>query len=94
MRIKNKSWSPLVVSLPGGRSLTLAGRGTDEINAEDFESPEVQRLAQARTIIVLPEEKSKPADAPEDSGRPAARREPGQPAADASTEGAPAEESH
>jgi hypothetical protein len=63
MRIKNKSWSPLVVSLPGGGTLNLAGRGTKEISAEDFESPEVQRLAKTRTIIVLPEGKQKPDDA-------------------------------
>jgi hypothetical protein len=62
MKIKNKSWSPLVVSLPGGKSLTLAGRSIDEVSAEDYESPEFQRLVKSRTIIILPQEKKKPAD--------------------------------
>jgi len=60
MKIKNKSWSPLVISLPGGKSLNLAARGISEISSEDFQSPECQRLAKSRTIIVLPEEEVKP----------------------------------
>jgi hypothetical protein len=60
MKIKNKSWSPLAISLPGARSMTLAARGTSEISAEDFQSPELQRLFEARSIIVLPEKEKQP----------------------------------
>lgn len=62
MRIKNKSWGPLVISLPDGKSVTLGARGVGEISDEDFQNPEVQRLARAREIIVLPEEKKKAAE--------------------------------
>ena len=55
MRVKNKSFSELVVSLSQGRSLTLAARGSADISREDFASPECQRLFAARTLIVLPE---------------------------------------
>jgi hypothetical protein len=85
MRIKNKSWSPLVVSLPDGKSRTLAARGIDEVSAEDFQSPEFQRLAKSRTVIVLPEEEKKPADTgkePEEKKKPAGTAdEPSEPAA-------------
>jgi pilus assembly protein FimV len=60
MRIKNKSWSPLVVSLPDGKSINLPARGIDEVSSEDFESPEFQRLSKSRAVIVLPEESEKP----------------------------------
>lgn len=94
MKIKNQEWSTRVISLPGGRSLTLAGRGSDEISAEDFDSPEVKRLVKTGAVIVLPEKKSKPADdAAKEPSHTAARKEPGQHAAGASSEGAPAEES-
>jgi hypothetical protein len=95
MRIKNKSWSPQVVSLPGGKSLTLAGRGTEEVSAEDFESPEFQRLAKARLIIVLPEKKKKSADTGTESKEkktPAdTAEEPSQPAASPPENGGGAE---
>lgn len=61
MRIKNTSWSPLVVTLPNGKSLSLAGRGIGEVSAEDFEDPELQRLAKSQAIVVLPEEEKQPA---------------------------------
>lgn len=64
MKIKNKEWSPLNISLPDGRSITLAARGINEISDEDFQSPEFQRLAKARTIIVLPEESPKEKEKP------------------------------
>lgn len=91
MRIKNKQWSPQVISLPGGKSLTLAGRGANEISAEDFESPEVQRLVKTRSVIVLPEGKQKPDDAGREestgeeasAGRESAR--PASPPAEADT---------
>jgi hypothetical protein len=72
MRVKNKSWSPLAVSLPGGKSLTLAARGTSEISSEDFQSPELQRLFEARNIIVLPEEKEKPSGTESEPSSPKA----------------------
>lgn len=74
MRIKNKSWSPLVISLPGGDPLTLSGRSIGEVSAEDLESPELRRLLRSRTIIVLPEEGAKPAGA-----EPQADNQVGQP---------------
>jgi hypothetical protein len=55
MKVKNKSFSELVVSFPQGRSLTLAARGSADISREDFASPECQRLFAARMLIVLPE---------------------------------------
>jgi len=55
MRVKNKSFSELVLSLPQGRSLTLAARGSVDISREDFASPECQRLFAAQMLIVLPE---------------------------------------
>jgi hypothetical protein len=55
MKVKNTSFSELVVSLPQDRSLTLAARGSAEISREDFASPECQRLFAARMLIVLPE---------------------------------------
>jgi hypothetical protein len=55
MKVKNKSFSELVLSLPQGRSLTLAARGSADISREDFASPECQRLFAARMLIVLPE---------------------------------------
>src|SRR5262245_25842715 len=54
MEIKNMSWSPLTISLPDGKSVTLSARGTSEIGAEDFQSSECQRLFNAQAIIVLP----------------------------------------
>lgn len=70
MRIKNKSWSPVSVSLPDGRSLTLPARGTSEVNAEDFQSSELQQLFQSRSVIVLPEAQDKPAGAESKPDKP------------------------
>ena len=78
MRIKNKSWSPLVISLPGGKSLTLAGRGTEEVSDEDLEGPEFKRLLKTRAVIVLPGQGKEPADKPADTASPpAGGTEPG-----------------
>jgi hypothetical protein len=55
MKVKNKSFSPLVLSLPDDRALTLPARGSVEISAEDFASPECQRLFAERLLIILPE---------------------------------------
>jgi hypothetical protein len=55
MRVKNKSFSQLMLSLPSGRSIPIPARGSVEISDEDFASPECQRLFAERTLIVLPE---------------------------------------
>lgn len=55
MKIKNKSWSQLVLSLAEGKSMTLPARGSVDISEEDFRTPECQRLFAERAIIVLPE---------------------------------------
>ena len=55
MKVKNKSFSELVLSLPQDRSLTLAARGSADISSEDVASPECQRLFAAGMLIVLPE---------------------------------------
>lgn len=54
MKIKNKDWSPRVITLGGGKTITIPARGTTEISEEDFNSPECQRLFTKRAIIVLP----------------------------------------
>ena len=72
MKIKNRSWSPLVVSLPGGKSLTVPGRGIEDVSAEDFESAALQRLSKSRTIVVLPDANDATADAGGDAPQPAA----------------------
>ena len=53
MKIKNTSFSQLVLSLPGGKSIQLAARGSKDISEEEFNSPACQRLFAQRTIIVL-----------------------------------------
>ena len=55
MKVKNKSFSQLVLPLPGGRALTLPARGSVDISDEDFASPACQRLFAERLLIVLPE---------------------------------------
>jgi hypothetical protein len=55
MKVKNTSFSRLVLPLTGGRALTLPARGSVEISDEDFASPACQRLFAARLLIVLPE---------------------------------------
>ena len=60
MKIKNRSFSATVISLPGGRSLSLSGRGNAEISEDDFNSPEIQRLFTAGSVFVLPETAPRP----------------------------------
>ena len=55
MKVKNKSFSQLVLPLTGGRALTLPARGSVEISEEDFASPACQRLFAERRLIILPE---------------------------------------
>jgi hypothetical protein len=54
MRIKNRSFSALVVTLNGGRTITLPARGSHEISDEEFQTPEVQRLFNEGSLFVLP----------------------------------------
>lgn len=54
-KIKNKSFTAAVISLQEGRTITLPARSSADISDEDFESPEIQRLFEERSIIVLPE---------------------------------------
>lgn len=61
MKIKNRSFSATMISLPGGSNLTLRGRESKEISEEDFNSPEIQRLFTAGIIFVLPETTPRPA---------------------------------
>jgi hypothetical protein len=70
MKIKNKSWSPLAITLPNGKSLTLGARGSEEISTEDFQSPEFQRLFEQRSIIVLPQGGEKPASTESEANKP------------------------
>jgi hypothetical protein len=63
MKIKNRSWSQLVLNLSEGKSITLPGRGSVDINEGDFNSPECQRLFAERAIIVLPEQKKEDSSA-------------------------------
>lgn len=55
MKIKNKAWSPVVISLAGGRSINLPARGSATISKEDFHCLDCQRRYAERSIIVLPE---------------------------------------
>ncbi len=55
MTVKNTSFSELVLSLPGGQSITLAARGSADISDAAFYSPECQRLLKARVLIELPD---------------------------------------
>ena len=57
MKVKNMSFSVLELSLTDDRTLTLPARGSVEISAEDFASPECQRLFAERLLILLPEPK-------------------------------------
>ncbi|HEV2860971.1 MAG TPA: hypothetical protein VGX48_08200 [Pyrinomonadaceae bacterium] len=69
MRIKNRSWSPRVITLQGGKSLTLPGRGIGEISDEDYQGAELQRLAKSGDIAVLPGGEKKTADKGGEPGR-------------------------
>jgi hypothetical protein len=53
--VKNKAWTPLVISLPGGKSITVPARDSVTLSAEDVNSPECQRLLNAGTLMVLSE---------------------------------------
>ncbi len=56
MKVKNTSFSQLVISLPGGTSIQIAARGSKDISEEEFNMPECQRLFKERKLIVLPEQ--------------------------------------
>lgn len=58
MKIKNKSWSPLIIPVAGREPLFLPARGSIDISMEAFKSAECQRLWKQRAIIVLPEQAS------------------------------------
>jgi hypothetical protein len=60
VKIKNKDWSPRVVTVSGGKTIRIPARGTTEISEEDFNSPELQRLFTKRVIIVVPAPAKKP----------------------------------
>lgn len=81
MRIKNARWGQLIVSVGGGKSLSLPGRGIEEISDEDFQSAEVQRLTLLGDIVVLPEEQEQTADKAHEPEQPGEGSESSQPAA-------------
>lgn len=81
MKFKNRSWSPRVITLQGGKSLTVPGRGIEEVSDEDFKGAEFQRLAKSGGIVALPEKKKKPVDKGGEPGQPGKESEPSQPAA-------------
>jgi hypothetical protein len=59
MLVKNRSWSPRILTLPGGKkgkpkTLSLRGRGSAEITKEEYESPECQRLIARGELFVIP----------------------------------------
>lgn len=51
--IKNKTGQRLVISLTGGRTISLAGGATANITNADVSSPNVQTLVQKGKIEVL-----------------------------------------
>ena len=75
-KVKNKSFTGVAISLQGGRTLTLAARGSAEISDADFENPEIQRMFKARSIIVLSESAESPKAASEPAPEAAASSEP------------------
>ena len=59
MLVKNRSWSPRILTLPGAkkgetRTLALRGRASAEISEEDYESPECRRLIAQGELFVIP----------------------------------------
>lgn len=65
MKIKNRSWSPLVISLGKEKSLTLPARGSKDISTEDFKKPGCQQLLRSRAVVVLPSKSRKAAGSKE-----------------------------
>ena len=59
MKIKNMSFSSRVVTLVGGKTLTLPARQSLDITEEEFRSPEIQRLFAEHGVILLPETQPK-----------------------------------
>jgi hypothetical protein len=83
MLVKNRSWTPRILVVKE-RRIALAARGTAEIDGQELESPEVQRLIADGSLFVLPE--------PEAEGGEASRSgEP--PPAEASLEAPPGDRS-
>lgn len=58
MLVKNRSWSPRVVTVPAGkkgkaRTLALRGRGSAEISEDEAASPEIRRLLASGDLFLI-----------------------------------------
>jgi len=59
MLVKNRSWSPRILSVAAGkegktRTIALPGRGSTEISEAEAASPEIQRLLASGELFLIP----------------------------------------